>query len=75
MYGVKAQGEAPAAIRRARQRYIAALAAPRPGRCTTAFLKLEGKDPARELPGAQLRVWFDLYAHRADLRELITNVW
>eukprot|EP00959_Pyramimonas_sp_CCMP1952_P319222 6679520-Pyramimonas_sp.AAC.1 len=51
MYGVKAQGEAPAAIRRAR------------------------KDPALELPRAQLRAWFDLYAHRADLRELISKVW
>eukprot|EP00959_Pyramimonas_sp_CCMP1952_P101704 2127669-Pyramimonas_sp.AAC.1 len=75
MYGVNAQGEAPAAIRRARQRYAAALAAPWPGICTTTFPKLEGKDPALQLPRAQLRAWFDLHAHRADLRELISKVW
>eukprot|EP00959_Pyramimonas_sp_CCMP1952_P398444 8348670-Pyramimonas_sp.AAC.1 len=74
MYGIKAHGGGPTAIRLARQRYVAALAPQRPGRCTTTFLKLEGKDPALELPRAQLRAWFDLCAYCEDLRELTTSV-
>eukprot|EP00959_Pyramimonas_sp_CCMP1952_P168795 3526572-Pyramimonas_sp.AAC.1 len=53
LYGVKAHGEPPSAITQARRRYMSGIAKARPGRCTTSFLSLVGKDPALQIPRAQ----------------------
>eukprot|EP00959_Pyramimonas_sp_CCMP1952_P129645 2711273-Pyramimonas_sp.AAC.2 len=75
MYGTTVHGMAPWARQKARRRYAQALRRPWPGRCITAFLALEGADPAITSVRAQLKTCFEVWARSPDISEQVKRAW